>query len=148
MALTVDAGSKFYMAPERIDPEGSREYNIRSDVWSLGISMIEMATGKFPYRIWGNIFDQIKEVNKLFIYYSIIPKSNIFKVVEGEAPRLPPEMFSSSFEDLIAKCLQKKCLDRPNYEELLATDFVKEHTQKDTNVALFVQEILGKAESA
>jgi serine/threonine protein kinase len=63
-------------------------------------------------------------------------------VVQDAPPRLPPGIFSSSFEDLIAKCLQKKCLDRPNYEELLATDFVKEHTQKDTNVAAFVEEIL------
>ena len=35
------------MAPERINPMGDRSYDIRSDVWSLGISMIEIATGAY-----------------------------------------------------------------------------------------------------
>lgn len=52
-----------YMAPERIDPTGNPgQYDIRSDVWSLGISMIEMATGKFPYNTWGTPFEQLKQV--------------------------------------------------------------------------------------
>lgn len=75
-----------YMAPERIDPTGKHkmseliviifktllngifitgnpgQYDIRSDVWSLGISMVEMATGKFPYNTWGTPFEQLKQV--------------------------------------------------------------------------------------
>lgn len=38
------------------------QYDIRSDVWSLGISMIEMATGKFPYNTWCTPFEQLKQV--------------------------------------------------------------------------------------
>lgn len=38
------------------------QYDIRSDVWSLGISMVEMATGKFPYNTWGTPFEQLKQV--------------------------------------------------------------------------------------
>ena len=38
------------MAPERINPMGDKSYDIRSDVWSLGISMIEIATGRYPGR--------------------------------------------------------------------------------------------------
>jgi len=50
-------------APERIDPSGDpSKYDIRSDVWSLGISMIEMATGRFPYNSWLSPFDQLKQV--------------------------------------------------------------------------------------
>lgn len=72
VAKTIDAGCKPYMAPERIDPSGDPgKYNIRSDVWSLGISMIEMATGKFPYRSWGSPFEQLKQVNN-FTFYSIL----------------------------------------------------------------------------
>lgn len=53
-----------YMAPERIDPSGNPgQYDIRSDVWSLGISMVEMATGKFPYNTWGTPFEQLKQVS-------------------------------------------------------------------------------------
>lgn len=78
------------MAPERIDPTGwsnqniyanffkvisitnvifignPGQYDIRSDVWSLGISMVEMATGKFPYKTWLTPFEQLKQV-ELFL---------------------------------------------------------------------------------
>ena len=50
IAKTRDAGCRPYMAPERIDPQRAKGYDIRSDVWSLGITLIELSTGKFPYR--------------------------------------------------------------------------------------------------
>lgn len=50
IARTKDAGCRPYMAPERIDPEFSHKgYDVRSDVWSLGITLMEVATGRFPY---------------------------------------------------------------------------------------------------
>lgn len=54
----------FYLPqPERIDPQGDpSRYGIRSDVWSLGISIVEIASGKFPYKTWGTPFDQLKQV--------------------------------------------------------------------------------------
>lgn len=124
VAKTIDAGCKPYMAPERIDPSGNRQYDIRSDVWSLGISMIEIATGKFPYNIWGTPFEQLKQV------------------VKDDAPRLPSGQFSAEFEDMITKCLQKDYSLRPNYDALLAHQFCKDHSEKETDVASFVQEIL------
>lgn len=125
VAKTIDAGCKPYMAPERIDPSGNPgQYDIRSDVWSLGISMIELATGTFPYNTWGTPFEQLKQV------------------VKDDPPRLPSGTFSPEFEDLIVKCLQKDYKQRPNYDALLAHPFCQEHSQKETDVASFVQEIL------
>ncbi|KPP80305.1 MAP kinase 4-like, partial [Scleropages formosus] len=47
IAKTRDAGCRPYMAPERIDPSASRQgYDVRSDVWSLGITLYELATGR------------------------------------------------------------------------------------------------------
>ncbi|KAJ1365088.1 hypothetical protein KIN20_025310 [Parelaphostrongylus tenuis] len=48
-AHTVQAGCPPYMAPERFDPQYNSDYDIRSDVWSVGISLVELATGKYPY---------------------------------------------------------------------------------------------------
>lgn len=130
VAKTVDAGCKPYMAPERIDPTGNpSHYDIRSDVWSLGISMIELATGKFPYQKWGTPFEQLKQV------------------VTEAPPALPPGEFSSEFEDFIAKCLKKKYIERPNYDTLLQHPFCILHKEKDTDVASFVSEILDLPEN-
>ncbi|EEB15530.1 cAMP-dependent protein kinase catalytic subunit, putative [Pediculus humanus corporis] len=125
VAKTIDAGCKPYMAPERIDPTGNpSNYDIRSDVWSLGISLIELATGKFPYKSWGTPFEQLKQV------------------VTDDPPKLPQGQFSNDFDDFITKCLKKKYTDRPNYEELLEHQFIITHRDKETDVAKFVDEIL------
>ena len=62
VAKTRDAGCRPYMAPERIDPQRARGYDVRSDVWSLGITLIELSTGRFPYRKWNSVFDQLQQV--------------------------------------------------------------------------------------
>lgn len=41
-------GTSVYMAPERIQGAGDG-YSVRSDVWSLGISLVELALGAFPF---------------------------------------------------------------------------------------------------
>lgn len=126
LAKTIDAGCKPYMAPERINPHGNiSQYGIRSDVWSFGISLMELATGTFPYAEWGTPFDQIKQV------------------VTEDAPRLKPGEFSPDFEDMITRCLQKNWEDRPNYEDLLAHPFCMKHAALNTtDVAAFVGEII------
>ena len=125
VAKTMDAGCKPYMAPERINPEtGNQGYDIRSDVWSLGISLIELATGEFPYKTWKTPFEQLKQV------------------VKDEPPRLPSGSFSSDFEDFIAQCLQKDQHKRPNYTSLLAHPFITTHESKEVDVAGFVTAIL------
>ncbi|EDW62595.1 dual specificity mitogen-activated protein kinase kinase 6 [Drosophila novamexicana] len=125
VAKTIDAGCKPYMAPERIDPQGNpAQYDIRSDVWSLGISMIEMATGQYPYNKWRTPFEQLRQV------------------VEDDPPRLPAGSFSAEFEDFIATCLKKEYTARPNYEQLLRHGFIVEHLQRNTDISEFVARIL------
>lgn len=125
VAKTIDAGCKPYMAPERIDPSGNpSHYDIRSDVWSLGISLLELATGKFPYTTWGTPFEQLKQV------------------VKDDPPRLPSGRFTCEFEDFIEQCLQKTYTARPNYNQLLEHPFCKTHAERVTDISPFVGEIL------
>ncbi|XP_076065460.1 dual specificity mitogen-activated protein kinase kinase lic isoform X2 [Oratosquilla oratoria] len=126
VAKTVQAGCKPYMAPERIDPKGVPSgYDIRSDVWSLGISMVEVATGKFPYKTWGTPFEQLKQV------------------VMDNPPRLPFGVFSEDFESFIEKVLVKDYQKRPNYVMLLEYPFLMAHADNKRDVmSAFINEVL------
>ncbi|XP_041072913.1 dual specificity mitogen-activated protein kinase kinase 6 isoform X4 [Cetorhinus maximus] len=126
VAKTMDAGCKPYMAPERINPEVNQKgYSVKSDIWSLGITMIEMAILRFPYDSWGTPFQQLKQV------------------VEEPSPQLPADRFSKEFVDFSAQCLKKNSKDRPTYSELMQHPFFTLHESKETDVASFVKLILG-----
>lgn len=123
VAKTIDAGCKPYMAPERIDPTGNpANYDVRSDVWSFGISMMEIAEGKFPYKLWATPFEQLRQV------------------VMDPAPSLTPGHFSDAFNQFISVCLNKKVEDRANYSQLLDHQFLV--SNKEVEVGDFIKEIL------
>uniref|UniRef100_A0A8C6Q8H1 mitogen-activated protein kinase kinase n=1 Tax=Nothobranchius furzeri TaxID=105023 RepID=A0A8C6Q8H1_NOTFU len=125
VAKTMDAGCKPYMAPERINPETNQKgYNVKSDIWSLGITMIELAILRFPYDTWGTPFQQLKQV------------------VEEPSPQLPADQFSPEFVDFTSQCLKKNAKERPTYTELMQHPFFTSHEAKDTDVAQFVKIIL------
>lgn len=60
-AKTRSAGCAAYMAPERVDPNKS-DYDIRADVWSLGITLVELATGSNPYKSCNTEFEVLTRV--------------------------------------------------------------------------------------
>ncbi|XP_075880460.1 dual specificity mitogen-activated protein kinase kinase 6-like [Nelusetta ayraudi] len=125
VAKTLDAGCKPYMAPERINPDlNQKGYSVKSDIWSLGITMIELAILKFPYDSWGTPFQQLKQV------------------VDEESPQLPADRFSPEFVDFISQCLRKKPNERPAYTELMQHPFFTLHDAKETDVASFVKVVL------
>ncbi|XP_041362480.1 dual specificity mitogen-activated protein kinase kinase 6-like isoform X2 [Gigantopelta aegis] len=129
IARTKEAGCKPYMGPERINPDPSVQgqgYDIRSDVWSLGITMIELATGVFPFSSWKTPFDQIKQV------------------VMEPPPQLPPNRFSQEFEYFIVNCLKKEYKERPNYMELMQYAFVKRGEEQVIDMASYVCGVLDK----
>ncbi|KAM6216736.1 dual specificity mitogen-activated protein kinase kinase 7 [Rhynchocyon petersi] len=88
-AKTRSAGCAAYMAPERIDPPDPTkpDYDIRADVWSLGISLVELATGQFPYKNCKTDFEVLT------------------KVLQEEPPLLPGHMdFSGDFQSFVKDC--------------------------------------------
>jgi len=103
VARTYEAGCRPYMAPERIDPPRDRTgYDIKSDVWSFGITMFEIATGRYPYNYARDFFEQLK------------------LICTDEPPRLPEGRFSQAFEDFISQCLRKDYSARPKYDTLMS----------------------------
>jgi len=125
VAKTIDAGCKPYMAPERIDPKGDPgNYDVKSDVWSFGISMIEISTGEFPYQSWKTPFEQLRQV-----------------VMEAP-PKLPENQFTPDYEDFINKTLMKDVDERASYPELREHPFLVYHAKVNTNISSFVSDVL------
>lgn len=109
-------GTNAYMAPERIKGD---EYGIHSDVWSLGLSLVEMSTGRFPYPSQSNIDKD-----------TIAPIELIQCIVNENPPRLSSEMFGDALRHFVEICLQKDPKARMTPENLVRHPFI---LQNDTD---------------
>ncbi|KAF2832500.1 dual specificity mitogen-activated protein kinase [Ophiobolus disseminans] len=104
-------GTGTYMAPERI--QGS-PYTVKSDVWSVGLSLMELAIGKFPFS--GSADDDEPGGPQGIL-------DLLQQIVLEPAPKLPKsDAFPSILEDMIAKCLMKDPAERPTPRELYDHD--------------------------
>lgn len=101
-------GTSTYMAPERI--QGDR-YTVKSDVWSYGLSIMEMAIGKFPFSSSEGIEDgDCAPAGILDL---------LQQIVHEPAPKLPKsDAFPPILEDMIQRCLSKNPDERPTPQEL------------------------------
>lgn len=118
MANSRSAGCAAYMAPERIEPDPQNpDYDVRADVWSLGITLVELATAVFPYQDCKTDFEVLT------------------KVIGTDPPSLPQDKeFSSEFRDFVACCLTKDKKQRPKYTKLKNHAFIKRYQVTEVNV--------------
>ena len=123
VARTYEAGCRPYMAPERIDPPRDRTgYDIKSDVWSFGITMLEIATGRYPYYNSRDFFEQLKAI------------------CTDDPPKLTKGRFTPVFEDFIAQCLQKNYQNRPKYDVIEMHQFIMNN--KSLDIKGFTERVL------
>ncbi|KAG2036466.1 kinase-like domain-containing protein [Suillus americanus] len=117
-----NVGCQSYMAPERIkgsSPSGSNmedaftSYTVSADVWSLGLSIVEIARGRYPYppETYENVFAQLSAI------------------VDGEAPGLPED--EEFARDWVRRCLIKNADERATYKELLKHPWMRKHQSVD-----------------
>ncbi|XP_060999235.1 misshapen-like kinase 1 isoform X6 [Dama dama] len=113
-------GTPYWMAPEVIacDENPDATYDYRSDIWSLGITAIEMAEGAPPL-------------------CDMHPMRALFLIPRNPPPRLKSKKWSKKFIDFIDTCLIKAYLSRPPTEQLLKFPFIRDQpTERQVRIQL------------
>ncbi|XP_078522336.1 TRAF2 and NCK-interacting protein kinase isoform X17 [Lissotriton helveticus] len=102
-------GTPYWMAPEVIacDENPDATYDFKSDLWSLGITAIEMAEGAPPL-------------------CDMHPMRALFLIPRNSAPRLKSKKWSKKFQSFIESCLVKNHGQRPATEQLMKHPFIRD----------------------
>ncbi|XP_066467063.1 misshapen-like kinase 1 isoform X1 [Tiliqua scincoides] len=113
-------GTPYWMAPEVIacDENPDATYDYRSDIWSLGITAIEMAEGAPPL-------------------CDMHPMRALFLIPRNPPPKLKSKKWSKKFIDFIENCLIKAYTSRPPTEQLLKFPFIRDQpTERQVRIQL------------
>ncbi|XP_056450629.1 misshapen-like kinase 1 isoform X5 [Gadus chalcogrammus] len=113
-------GTPYWMAPEVIacDENPDSTYDYRSDIWSLGITAIEMAEGAPPL-------------------CDMHPMRALFLIPRNPPPKLKSKKWSKKFMDFIEGCLVKTYPSRPSTEQLLKHSFIRDQpTERQVRIQL------------
>jgi serine/threonine protein kinase len=103
-----------YMSPERIR---NNPYSYMSDIWSLGLVLMECATGRYPFQDNSNCIEVAQTI------------------LDADIPELPTR-FSQPFREFVSKCLQKVPEDRLSAEVLLGSPWLVQHGATSRDIAI------------
>jgi len=160
-------GTRSYMSPERL--QGS-QYSVASDLWSLGLSLLEISLGIYPIpppdqetlvQIFG---PQVSDDNHVMqqpptagsraqAQGAVVPAANrpmpkpmaIFELLEyivnQPPPKLPPRVFSEHMRDFVDRCLKRNANERADLSSLIDHEWLKGVETDNIDIAEWVQSI-------
>ncbi|CAD8147617.1 unnamed protein product [Paramecium octaurelia] len=116
-------GTPVYMSPEVIS---KNRYNHLTDIWSLGVTAIELAEGKPPY-------SHIHPVRAMF-------------AIKNNPPQglTNPEKWSKEFNDFVKSCLKVQVSERPSAQQLLQSPFIKQGKQDQKKLVNLIENFLNQ----
>ncbi|KNG48569.1 Pkinase-domain-containing protein [Stemphylium lycopersici] len=125
-------GTSYYMAPERIT---GQSYTITSDVWSLGVTLLEVAQHRFPFPADGTEMNPRAGLIDLLTY-----------IVRQPIPKLKDEpengiKWTENFKYFIECCLEKDCPRRATPWRMLEHPWMVEMKSKKVNMAHFLKQV-------
>jgi serine/threonine-protein kinase 24/25/MST4 len=108
-------GSPYWMAPEVMSED---DYDGKADIWSLGITCIEMTNGRPPH-------SQIPPIKVMGMILRMAP------------PELKSMIHSKDIKEFVSLCLKKDPRDRASIPQLLETRFIRNAKKNSTIKELF-----------
>ncbi|KAL6252046.1 hypothetical protein P5V15_002174 [Pogonomyrmex californicus] len=155
-------GTRSYMSPERLQ---GTHYSVQSDIWSLGVSLVEMAIGMYPIpppddKLLAIIFgpewvkheggDSTTDSEPTPIprlrstgRYTHNPKPlavfELLEIIVNEPPpRLPAGLFSQAFIDFVDRCLKRNPNERADLKTLMNHEWIKKAELENVDLAGWV----------
>lgn len=122
-------GTPYWMAPEVIvcDEQPDATYDNRCDMWSIGITAIEMAESQPPL-------------------CDMHPMRALFLIPRSEPPKLKSrKSWSKKFRDFVNVCVIKDYLQRPTAEQLLQHDFIRGSRAQDRKIRIEIKDFIDRA---
>ncbi|XP_046678097.1 dual specificity mitogen-activated protein kinase kinase dSOR1 isoform X7 [Homalodisca vitripennis] len=145
-------GTRSYMSPERLQ---GTHYSVQSDIWSLGLSLVEMAIGMYPIpppdaktlaAIFGPNRNQDGDPSQQANGNGPRPMA-IFElldyIVNEPPPKLPSGIFSDEFKDFVDRCLKKNPAERADLKTLMDHEWIRRSESEDNDIAGWVCRTMG-----
>ncbi|XP_029105158.1 dual specificity mitogen-activated protein kinase kinase 2 isoform X1 [Scleropages formosus] len=156
-------GTRSYMSPERLQ---GTHYSVQSDVWSMGLSLVELAIGRYPIpppdakeleAIFGRPVLDGAEGGTLSTSPRPRPPGRpvsghgpamaIFElldyIVNEPPPKLPHGIFTTDFHDFVTKCLIKNPAERADLKMLMNHTFIKRSEVEEVDFAGWLCKTMG-----
>ena len=151
-------GTRSYMSPERLQ---GTHYRVESDIWSLGLSLVELALGRYPIpppdakelkAIFGSAYCEADQGPSLSPNTKVFPGAgdgtqsifeSLARIVCDPPPTVPEKVFTPEFKDFIDSCLKKNPQERANLVSLTSHPFIQRAESDETDFARWVCNEMG-----